>query len=157
MISKFGSVPLTALLAILSACSTPPPKNPPGQVRVSFEYTPQDDSTPKHLTRGAVSGVPQRVGFYYSVNPDCTSDGLVQLQLKDPPKHGSVVFSNEDGYTNVPSTSPGHECNSKKSPGVRVVYTSETSFVGTDEFTVQGIGPHGKYMVSDYAVNVIAP
>jgi hypothetical protein len=62
-----------------------------------------------------------------------------------------------DGYTNFPSTSPGHKCNSKKSPGVKVLYTSAQDFVGTDQFTVQGIGPHGKYLETDYAVKVIAP
>ena len=156
MISKFGSVPLTALLAILSACSTPP-KNPPGQVRVSFEYTPQDDSAPKHLTRGAVSGVPQRVGFYYSVNPDCSSDGLVQTQLKNPPTHGSVEFVKADGYTNFPSSSPSHACNTRKSPGIEVIYTSAKNFAGTDQFVVQGVGPKGKYMETDYTVRVLAP
>jgi hypothetical protein len=30
-------------------------------------------------------------------------------------------------------------------------------FVGTDQFTVQGIGPKGKYMETDYTVNVLAP
>jgi hypothetical protein len=159
MILKFGSIAVTALIALVSGCATsPPPRNPPTQVQVNFNFTPQDQSSsPKQIARGAMSGLPQRVGFYYSVNPDCSSDGLVQTQLKSPPAHGSVAFAKADGYTSFPSTSPGHECNSKKSPGVEIVYTSEKDFVGTDQFTVQGVGPHGKYMESDYTVKVIAP
>jgi hypothetical protein len=159
MIPKIGSIALATLIALVSGCATspPPPKNPSAQVQVNFNFTPQDQpSSPKNLVRGAISGIPQHVGFYYSVNPDCSSGGLVQTQLKSPPTHGSVAFIKADGYTNFPSTSSGHECNSKKSPGVEVVYTSTKDFVGTDQFTVQGIGPKGKYMETDYTVKVIA-
>jgi hypothetical protein len=160
MILKISSFALATLIALISGCatSTPPSKNPSAQVQVSFNFTPQDQpGSPKNLVRGAISGIPQHVGFYYSVNPDCSSGGLVQTQLKSPPTHGSVAFIEADGYTNFPSTSSGHECNSKKSPGVEVVYTSTKDFVGTDQFTVQGIGPKGKYMETDYTVKVIAP
>ncbi len=157
MIHKFTGSAVT-VIALISGCATaPPPRNSDTQVQVNFNFTPQTQSaSPKHVARGAISGVPQHVGFYYSVNPDCSSDGLVQVQLKGAPTHGSVEFAKADGYTSFPSTSPGHECNLKKSPGVEVVYTSVKDFVGTDQFTVQGIGPHGKYMETDYNVRVIA-
>lgn len=157
---KSGGIALTmTLIALVGGCTaSPPSRNPSAQVQVNFNFTPQDQpASPKHVERGAVSGLPQRVGFYYSVNPDCSSDGLVKTQLKNPPTHGSVTMVESEGYTNFPSASPGHECNSKKSPGVKVVYTSAKDFVGTDQFTVQGIGPHGKYMETDYEVKVIAP
>jgi hypothetical protein len=158
MAFKSGVIALTALLALVGGCATsPPPKNAATQVQVNFNFSPQDPGSVKHVARGAISGVPQHVGFYYSVNPDCSSDGLVQMQLKSPPTHGSVAFVNADGYTNFSSTSPGHECNNKKSPGVKVVYTSAKDFVGSDEFSVQGVGPHGRYMETDYAVKVLAP
>lgn len=146
-----------AFLALITGCASPPSKVPATQVQVNLNVTPQGPSGHKSLERGAVSGAPQHVGFFYSVNPDCTSNGLVQLQLKSPPTRGSVAFVETDGYTNFASTSPGYECNTKKSPGVEVVYTSAKDFVGTDQFTVQGIGPKGKYMETDYTVNVLAP
>lgn len=157
MIRKVTGIAATALIAIISGCATsPPPSRSPAQVQVNFNFTPQDQpALPKHVARGAISGMPQRVGFYFSVNPDCSSDGLVQMQLKGPPTHGSVEFAKADGYTNFSSTSAGHECNTKKSPGVEVVYTSAKDFVGTDQFTVQGIGPHGKYMETNYTVKVL--
>jgi hypothetical protein len=159
MISKMGRFAVMTLIALVGGCATPPAaKNPPTQVQVSFNFTPEGQpGSPKKIVRGAVSGVPQHVGFYYSVNPDCSSDGLVQTQLKNAPTHGSVAFGKADGYSNFPSTSPSHECNSKKSAGVEVVYTSTKDFAGTDQFTVVGIGPKGKYMETDYTVNVIVP
>src|ERR1700728_600173 len=76
---------------------------------------------------------------------------------KSASTQGTVEFVNADGYPSFPSTSPGYDCNKKKNPGVEVIYTSEKDFVGTDRFTVQGIGPKGKYMETDYTVRVLAP
>ncbi|HEY2678651.1 MAG TPA: hypothetical protein VGI65_16890 [Steroidobacteraceae bacterium] len=165
MISKISCFAVTTLSAIIGGCATSPPpapapapKSPGTQVQVNFNFTPDGQpSSPKRVVRGAISGVPQHVGFYYSVNPDCSSGGLVQTHLKNAPTHGSVAFDKTDDYTSFPSTSPGHECNSKKSPGVEVLYTSTKDFVGADQFTVVGIGPKGKYMETDYTVNVVAP
>jgi hypothetical protein len=172
MILKSASITTTAIVtatatvavsivgALISGCATPAPpaNNLPTQVQVSFNMAPGDKpGAAKKVARGAISGAPQHVGFYYSVNPDCTSDGLVQTQLKSSPANGSVAFVKADGYSSFPSTSAGHECNSRKSPGVEVIYTSAKNFVGTDEFTVLGVGPHGKYMETDYTVKVIAP
>jgi hypothetical protein len=159
MSSKIGSTAVTTLIALLAACaSPPPPSSPSAQIQVNFNFASQGQpSSQRSVERGAMSGVPQHVGFYYAVNPDCSSGGLVQTQLKTPPMHGSVAFGNADGYTSFPSTSASHECNSKKSPGVEVMYTSAKDFVGTDEFTVQAIGPKGKYMETDYTVRVLSP
>ena len=159
MTSKPGILALTAFAGLVSGCAaSPPPKTPPEQVQINFNFNPQGQpSLRKSLSRGAISGVAQHVGFFYAVNPDCTSDGFVQTQVKTPPAHGAVAFVKADGYTNFPSSSPGHECNRIKSPGIEVVYTSAKDFVGTDQFAVQGIGPKGKYMETEYTVKVLAP
>jgi len=157
MMSKCASLMVTILITLVGGCATSPSKDPSTQVQVNFNFPQDPPASAKHMTRGAISGVPQHVGFYYSVNPDCSSDGFIQTQLKSQPTHGSVAFAKADGYTSFPSTSPGHECNSKKSPGIEIVYTSERDFVGTDQFTVQGVGPHGKYLETDYTVKVLAP
>jgi hypothetical protein len=131
-------ISLASCIAIISGCSSAPP-------------------TDKSIERGAVSGIPQHVGFYYSVNPDCSSNGLVKTQLKSPPTHGTVGFVNADGFTNFPANSSSFECNKKKSAGVAIEYTSAKNFVGADQFVVQGIGPNGKYMETAYEVKVLAP
>ena len=160
MTTKIGSIAMISLFAVVGGCasSPPPSKTSPTQVQINVNFTPQDQNVShKNVERGAISGTPQHVGFYYSVSPDCSSNGLVKTQLKSPPAHGAVEFVNADGYTNFSSTSPGYDCNKKKSPGVEVIYTSEKDFVGSDQFTVQGIGPKGKYMETDYTVRVLAP
>jgi hypothetical protein len=149
-----------AFLAVVAGCaaSPSPPKTSPTQVQVNFNFNPDDElGSHKSIERGAVSGMPQHVGFYYAVNPDCTSGGLVQTRVKTQPAHGSVALVQADGYSHFPAGNPAFQCNSKKSPGIEVMYTSAKDFVGSDQFTVQGIGPKGKYMETDYTVNVLPP
>lgn len=75
---KIASAAVTTVMVLVTACAAPPPsKNSPAQVQVNFNFNPQDQpGSHKNVERGAISGVPQHVGFYYSVNPDCSSDGL---------------------------------------------------------------------------------
>jgi hypothetical protein len=146
-------------VGLLAGCLnvTPPPADAaPRTVQVNFNVA-QTPSAASNFSRGAISGNPQRMGFFYSVNPDCTSDGLVRMDVKSPPKHGSVAFVNADDYTSFPASSDSHECNKKKSRGVQVVYTANSDFTGVDQFSVQGIGPRGKLLLADYTVTVVAP
>jgi hypothetical protein len=152
-----------ALGALISGCATTPP-TPPAPPKVSTEVqvninfdTQQSSGSHKSLERAAVSGVPQHVGFYYSVNPDCTSGGLVQTRMTTAPAHGSVAFVQKDGFSSFPAGSAAFACNTKKNPGIEVVYTAAPDFVGSDQFTVVGIGPKGKYMETHYTVKVLPP
>jgi hypothetical protein len=45
----------------------------------------------------------------------------------------------------------------QKSPGIEVMYTSAKDFVGRDQFTIRGCGPKGKYLKTDYTVNLLPP
>ena len=67
----------------------------------------QPDSSPQHKTplipqqlqeglqkhqrtRVVPSGANQRIGFYYALNPDCTSQGTVKYPHHQQPEHGAV-------------------------------------------------------------------
>lgn len=153
-------ISMACVFAIISGCAAAPPAptKAPATLQINMNFNVQDQAkSQKNVERGAISGTPQHVGFYYSVNPDCTSNGLVKTQLKTPPTHGTVEFVNADGFTNFPASSSSYECNKKRSPGVEVKYTSVTDFVGEDQFIVQGIGPNGKYLETAYKVRVLAP
>jgi hypothetical protein len=154
-----GALVMASLVVVAGGCAAPPAaRSSPGQVQVNINFSSQDQGgSYKKIERGSISGISQHVGFYYSINPDCSLNGLVRTQLKTPPAHGSVEFLNADGYTSFPSTSPAYSCNRRKSPGVAVMYTSDKDFAGTDNFAVQAIGPNGRYMETEYTVRVLAP
>jgi hypothetical protein len=158
MHQKIRRARVSACIALLAGCASPSPQNnAPTQVQVNFNLPVQCQlCNHKSIERGAISGMPQRIGFFYSVNPDCSSGGLVNTQLKTPPAHGSVAFVEADGYSSFAPNSPSFQCNKQKSPGIEVMYTSAKDFVGTDQFTVVGIGPKGAYMETDYTVKVLA-
>lgn len=106
--------------------------------------------------RGAVSGVPQRVGFFFAVNADCTSSGLTRLNVARPPQHGAVSFVIiEDFPTFAPTNREYYACNKRRTPGVSVVYRSADDFTGVDSFLVEGVGPKGRLMRVEYTVTVL--
>jgi hypothetical protein len=159
MALKLGRIAIIALIAPVSGCLTVSPdihSAPPVQFNFNSNSVAQSDSM-KDVRRGAVSGMPQHMGFFYAVNPDCTSSGLVHTSVKTAAQHGTVQFANMDGYSSFPRGSSSYECNKKKSPGVEVVYTADKDFSGTDQFIVIGIGPKGRYMETHYTVNVVSP
>jgi hypothetical protein len=92
MTSKVGGIAAATLIALVSGCVTvsPPVQNTtPAPVQFTFNVTSAaQSSSVKALERGAVSGMPQHMGFFYAVNPDCTSDGLVQTIVKTPARCG---------------------------------------------------------------------
>ncbi len=103
-----------------------------------------DESDDVTIRRGAISGTIQRTDFFYSVNPDCTLEGLPIVKLKQAPDHGTVAI--EQG-TDYPQFSPGnqrYECNKSKSPGIIVSYTSKPGFKGQDAFVLEALYPHGR-------------
>jgi len=159
MASKLGRVAAIVLIAPVSGFVTVAPDvhtPPPVQFNFNVNSVTQSDAM-KELQRGAVSGMPQYMGFFYAVNPDCSSSGLIHTSVKTAAQHGSVQFVNTDGYSSFPRGSDSFDCNKKKSPGVEVVYTSDKDFIGTDQFAVIGIGPKGRYMETQYTVKVVSP
>ena len=159
MTLNLGGPAVIALLLPISGCvtvATDVHTPPPVQFNFNVNSSAQSDA-PKQVQRGAVAGMQQYMGFFYAVNPDCTSGGLVHTSLKTAAQHGTVQFANADGYSSFPRASDSFECNKKKSPGVEVLYTSEKDFRGTDQFTVIGIGPKGRYMETHYTVTVVSP
>ena len=159
MPSKLVGIAIIVLVAPVSGCLTVSPdiqSAPPAQINFNINSVPQAAAV-KDVQRGAVSGLPQHMGFFYAVNPDCTSGGLVHTSVKTAAQHGTVQFDNTDGYSSFPPGTPSYDCNKKKSPGVEVVYTADKAFSGIDQFTVIGIGPKGRYMETHYTVKVVSP
>jgi hypothetical protein len=156
---KLGDVAGLTLSALLSGCITVlPPASNPAAVQYNFNVpAPAQPGAVQNVERGAISGKPQHVGFFYAVNPDCTLTGLVTTMVKTPALHGSVTFAKADGYPNFPLYSDSRDCNKRKFPGVEVLYTSNQDYSGPDQFTVQGVGPLGRYLETHYLVKVIAP
>ncbi|MDB5978793.1 MAG: hypothetical protein JWR07_5553 [Nevskia sp.] len=127
-------------IALFSGCSAIPTQVKPG--------------TPVTLQRVALSGSPQRLGFYYMVNPDCTSAGVPKVLVDQQPAHGSVTLSQVQDYSAFPSNNQRYGCNRQKNPGTVVSYTPAPGYTGPDQVSVTAIFRDGNPKVVSYDISV---
>ena len=119
--------------------------------------TPQNNAASMPIQKTTFSGTVQPVYQFYSLNADCTPNGLPTIEVVKAPSHGSIQVENVEGFTGYPSTNQRYECNKRKSPIVAATYISEKAFVGTDMFTLKGIFPWGDTMTKEFVVSVKDP
>jgi hypothetical protein len=150
--SNVAGALLLLLVAMLVGCVIAPQngRNAAGIGGVKSVETP--------IQRTAFSGTPETVGYYYFVNPDCTSGGMPVVTITQAVSHGSLLIQNDaKHYSAFPSTNQRYECNKRKNPSAGVVYTSEKAFVGTDGFSVKVVFPDGSTRSEHFVVSVEQP
>ena len=146
---RFFCRPLYGLTALLLWGCTQPPAQ---QAQQPAATQPPGQSS--HVTRAALSGTRQRVGFYAEVNPDCSSAGIPAVRVEALPAHGTVVTAQGEAYTNYPSSNQRYACNAIKSRMMEVFYTSVPGYRGSDEFVVRTIFADGVARTDQYTMNV---
>jgi TonB family protein len=103
------------------------------------------------------SGTSHPVWYLYSLHPNCSTAGKPVVEIIKAASHGSVIVQNVDHFTEYLSTNERFKCNTTSSPSVAVVYTPEKTFVGIDNFVVQGTFPSGLIQVKSFVLNVAEP
>ncbi len=104
--------------------------------------------------KGAISGYPQKVDFYYFVNPDCSLGGVPAVRLVNPPSQGKVVIAAGQDFPNYPNTNPRVACNAQRTAGTVVTYQSTAGYTGPDQFRLSTVYPSGEVRIRDYIVDV---
>ncbi len=102
----------------------------------------------------AVSGQPQRINFFTSLNPDCTLKGFATVRVLSAPNHGQLTVVQGSDYSSFPENSQRYVCNTKKTEGVVVTYVSTPGYVGADAATIEAIFPGGGHTTYEYAITV---
>jgi hypothetical protein len=137
---------LSALgVAFLTGCT--PVMQTPSQ-------TASANMTEMTLTRGALSGVLQKIDFYDSLTPACESQGYPTIRILTQPKNGSIQPAQVEDYSNFKQDNVRYVCNTKKVPGTALQYQSMPGYVGTDIFTIEILTANGGYRKLNYIVNV---
>jgi TonB family protein len=119
--------------------------------------TPRNNAASMPIEKTTFSGTVQPVYYFYSLNADCTPNGLPTVEVVKAPSHGSIQVENVEGFTGYPSTNQRYQCNTQKRPTVVAAYISEKAFVGTDTFTLKGIFPSGNTTTKEFVVSVEDP
>jgi hypothetical protein len=95
------------------------------------------------FTRVVASGAKQRIGFYASLNPDCTATGDVNVRVTKQPEHGTVETVATTDYIQYPKESIRSKCNQHKVKGALVNYKAAEKYTGNDEFDLLILFPGG--------------
>jgi hypothetical protein len=108
----------------------------------------------KRWVRVVPSGVSQGIGFFVSLNPDCTHTGETIVRITKQPEHGSANVVNGTHFPNYPKDSSRFKCNSQRVKDTQVHYKSADKYVGNDTFEVLVIYSHGIAWEMQYEVSV---
>jgi hypothetical protein len=95
------------------------------------------------FTRVIASGGKQRIGFYVSLNPDCTANGDVTVRVTKQPEHGTLETVARTDYAHYPKENIRSKCNQHKVKGTLVNYKAAEKYTGNDEFDLLILFPGG--------------
>jgi hypothetical protein len=109
---------------------------------------------PVPISSTVPTGIKRQIGFFTSLNADCTPNGEIQSRLPKQPANGTVELDDGYGYPTYPQTTPLHACNSRMVIGVRVFYISKDGYTGKDSFQAEFLTPTGQDVVYKYSVTV---
>ncbi len=124
-----------------------------GFVVASCADHPKPEIAPIQV-RGALSGVPQQIGSFYNVNPDCSTGGYPTLKVAKAPLHGQVRVEQGTAFSDYPKDSIRAVCNGKIVPATVIHYVSEPGYIGEDSVAFERIGVSGGYGYHEFKINV---
>ena len=96
----------------------------------------------------------QRIGFYYALNPDCTSQGTVNIRITKQPEHGAVNIAAATLFPSYPKENLRYKCNQHKVKGMEIHYKSAGKYTGNDALELLVLFPNGFAWEVQYDVSV---
>jgi hypothetical protein len=108
----------------------------------------------QEVKRSAVLDQPLQVDAIFSLNPDCTPIGEINIRTIEEPKHGKLTISKGSVFTNFLQDNPRQVCNRRRSEAMLVRYLPESGYLGSDSITVDIIYPEGYSRKRHYAISV---
>jgi hypothetical protein len=95
------------------------------------------------FTRTVASGTKQRIGFYFSLNPDCSATGDVNVRVPKQREHGTAETVATTDYPYFSKENIRSKCNQHKVKGTLVNYKAAEKYTGNDEFDLLVLFPSG--------------
>jgi hypothetical protein len=96
----------------------------------------------------------QRIGFFYWLNPDCSSAGNVNVRITKQPEHGSTETVTTSNFPFFSKDNVRARCNEHKVRGIQLNYKSAEKYVGNDELELLVLFPTGYAWEIHYDVSV---
>jgi hypothetical protein len=108
----------------------------------------------KQWTRVVASGKNQPIGFFTSLNPDCTAIGNTEIRITKQPEHGKLETTPTSNFPSYPKDSNRYKCNEHRIKGIQVSYKSAEKYVGSDELELLVLFPSGFAWEVHYDISV---
>jgi hypothetical protein len=118
------------------------------------EQSPQGGLAKKQFNRVVASGTNQRIGFFTSLNPDCTTMGNVTIRVTKQPEHGTSEITAAMNFPGYSKESDRYKCNQQRARGMQISYKSAEKYVGDDAFDLLVLFPSGNAWEVHYDVSV---
>jgi hypothetical protein len=110
--------------------------------------------TKETVTRVVASGANERLGFFTTLNPDCTTKAIATVRVVKPPEHGKLDTAIGINYPNYSKDHSRYKCNQHRVKGVQVNYRPADKYVGEDAFDLLVIWPQGFAWELHYDISV---
>ena len=107
-----------------------------------------------NLNKTVVAGKKAALNAMYSINPNCTPTGDIDLKLIDKPEHGKAQIDKALVYPNFDRTNVRAACNTRQVSASVVTYVADGSFSGEDKFVVRSIDSFGNERMYNFTVTV---
>jgi hypothetical protein len=124
---------------------------------VSSSTLGQEGLDKKQFTRVVASGKKERLGFFTSLHPDCTSRGDADIRVTKQPEHAAIEIAPTISFPTYRKEDVRYNCNQHKVKGVQVNYKSAEKYVGDDAFDLLVLFPGGFAWEVHYDVSVRGP
>ena len=95
------------------------------------------------FSRVVASGTKQQIGFFTSLNPDCSAMGDVNVRVTKQPEHGTVETVATTNYPGYPKENLRSKCNQHKVRGQQISYRSAEKYIGNDTLELLVLYPGG--------------
>lgn len=144
-------------MALLLTCCTNRITNiivQPPMPTTTAEQTPVPPAKTGPDLRGAESGQKSRMAMFLGANPDCSSTGYPNVKITTQPQFGQLSIERGEDFPSFKKENPRSECNTQRLPSIRVFYTSNPGYTGTDRFELQTLYPAGRLVENSYQVTV---
>ena len=107
-------------------------------IRTAFSFAFAEEKSPEqhreesnqiglqkmNWTRVVASGIIERIGFFYAVNPDCSPSGDINIRVTKQPEHGTAETAAATSFPNFERENIRYRCNQHEVRGQQLNYKS---------------------------------
>ena len=106
------------------------------------------------VSRAAAAGMPLKLYFASSTNPDCTAAGTPTIKLVAAPQHGRIRIGPARDFVTFRESNVRSVCNTRRVAGTSAYYVSQRGYAGPDSTTIEVIWPSGRLVHVTYNISV---